>query len=193
MTQHLRHRPLSCEQLEGRVTPATAAAFLFGVLTVVGDGTDNEIVVRSEGGNLQVTDRGETVPIRSFRGAPTLAQTRAVVVAGLGGDDTIAIDESLGTVPAALSGDAGNDALSGGDGSDVMLGGAGDDILFGADGTDLLSGGLGNDNLDGGGLDGNRDILLGGPGADVFHETDGEDDIFLDFNEDEGDTIGGPV
>jgi Ca2+-binding RTX toxin-like protein len=193
MTQHLRHRPLSCEQLEDRVTPATTAVFLFGVLTVVGDGTDNEIVVRSEGGNLQVTDRGETVPIRSFRGAPTLAQTRAVVVTGLGGDDTITIDgETLGTVPAALSGDAGNDVLSGGAGSDVLLGGAGDDILFGGDGTDLLSGGRGNDNLDGGGADGDRDILIGGLGADLFHPTDGEEDIFLDFDEDEGDTIGGP-
>jgi len=209
MSLSLRCSPLSPEQFEDRLTPATSAVFAFGVLAVYGDAGNNDIVVQSVDGKLQVTDNGQNVPIRSFFGSPTLAQTRAVAVAGLGGDDTLTVDASMGTVPAALSGgagddtlnaehegystlsgDAGNDALNGGGGDDVLLGGIGNDKLNGGGGTDLLYGGFGDDQLDGGGADGNRDILVGGPGADIFVQISGENDVFVDFNPAQGDTIG---
>jgi Ca2+-binding RTX toxin-like protein len=204
VSSKLRYESPSVEQLEDRLTPATTAFFAFGVLTVVGDSADNDIVVSSDGGNLEVTDGGVTVAIRSFGGTPTLARTRAVVIAGLGGNDTLTVDASMGTVPAALSGGTGddtlnanhagasalsggdgNDTLNGGDANDVLHGGDGDDTLNGGGGRDLLYGGRGNDTLDGGGADGLRDILFGGPGADTFIKTAGEDDIFFDFDPDE--------
>jgi Ca2+-binding RTX toxin-like protein len=208
MTLHLRLSPPAAERLESRLAPATTAVFAFGVLAVSGDGEANDIVVRSVDGVVQVTDDGQPVPIRSFGGAPALARTRAVAVAGLGGDDTLTVDASLGAVPAALSGGAGNDALmaqhtgssllsgdggedtiQGGGGNDVLLGGAGNDDLNGGAGIDFLYGGFGDDELDGGGTDGGRDVLVGGPGADTFNEHDGEDDVFLDFNAEQGDVV----
>ena len=97
----LRCSPLSPEQFEDRVTPATSAFFAFGALAVYGDAGNNDIVVASVDGKLQVTDHGATVPIRSFFGASMLAQTRAVTVFGFGGDDSLSVDASMGTVPAA--------------------------------------------------------------------------------------------
>ena len=67
----LRCSPLSPEQFEDRVTPATSAFFAFGALAVYGDAGNNDIVVASVDGKLQVTDHGATVPIRSFFGAST--------------------------------------------------------------------------------------------------------------------------
>jgi Ca2+-binding RTX toxin-like protein len=186
----LRYAPLSFEQLEDRLTPATTATFFFGVLAVTGDAAANNIVVSANSdGTLRVTDNGAAVAIRSFGGTPTLARTAAVSIAGLGGDDTLTADASLGDVSAVLSGGAGNDSLNGGGGRDVLLGGAGNDSLNGGGNRDLLYGGLGDDKLDGGELDGSADVLIGGPGADVFTRTAGENDLFLDVNADEGDTI----
>jgi hypothetical protein len=60
------------------------------------------------------------------------AMTTSVLLAGMGGDDT-------------LIGGAGDDHLVGGDGTDRLLGGAEDDILDGGDGIDRLYGGDGTD------------------------------------------------
>jgi Ca2+-binding RTX toxin-like protein len=208
MSLSLRYSSLSPEQFEDRLTPATTAVFAFGVLAVYGDAGNNDIVVESVDGNLQVTDNGENVPIRSFFNIPTLERTRAVTIFGFGGDDTLTVDASMGTVPAAvyggagadtlnaehdgnslLSGDFGNDIVNGGGGNDVLFGGIGNDQLNGGGGADLLYGGFGSDRLDGGGADGARDVLFGGFGADVFVQTDGEADLFVDFNAGQGDTI----
>lgn len=207
MTEQLRLSRPAVERLEDRLTPATTAYFAFGVLTVVGDGAANDIVVAAVDGNLRVTDGGAAVAIRSF-GSPTLARTAAVVVLGQGGDDALTIDASMGNVAAVLSGgagndelvaehagnswlsgDAGNDTLTGGGGNDVLFGGAGNDALDGGGGADLVAGGLGDDTLDGGGADGARDVLVGGPGADTFTAFAAETDLFLDLDEDEGDTV----
>jgi Ca2+-binding RTX toxin-like protein len=182
------HRFLSVEPLEDRKTPAVQAFFAGGVLAVVGDANANDINVAAVDGELRVTNDGVDVPIRSF-GAPTLDRTRAVVVFGGAGDDTITIDASLGAVPAALHGGAGNDALNGGDGNDLLYGDGGNDTINGGAGSDAAFGGFGNDRLDGGGADGSRDLLVGGPGADTFVRYAGEDDLFLDFRPLQGDVI----
>jgi Ca2+-binding RTX toxin-like protein len=173
MARQLRNSPLSLEQLECRLTPATTAFFAFGVLTVVGDGTANDIVVKSENGNLQVTDNGAPVAIRSFQGTPTLAKTLAVVIAGQGGDDKLTVDASMGNVAAVLYGGAGNDVLTANhNGNSVLVGEDGDDVLNGGGGHDLLLGGAGNDVLNGGG---NSDLLLGGLGDDTLDGGTGND------------------
>src|SRR5262245_8589374 len=140
MRAQLHRSSLSFEQLEHRLTPATQAFFAAGVLTVVGDGANNDIGVSAVNGNLQVTDQGQLVPIRSS-GTPTLARTVAVVVAGRDGNDTVTLDASLGTVPAAVAGGLGNDVLTAAhNGNCVLSGEQGDDKLQGGGGRDVLFG-----------------------------------------------------
>jgi Ca2+-binding RTX toxin-like protein len=69
----------------------------------------------------------------------------------LAGNDTIALSEANGALPAAmLFGGAGIDILTGGSGGDLLFGGVGNDTLLGKGGTDLLFGGAGNDAMTGG-------------------------------------------
>jgi Ca2+-binding RTX toxin-like protein len=90
-----------------------------------------------------------------------------IVIAGLAGNDYIAINEKYGaiTLPAGISGGDGNDTLIGGSGRDTLAGDNGDDWLYGGAGNDQLSGGAGNDHLIGG-L--GTDRLWGQAGVDTF-------------------------
>src|SRR5437016_4630453 len=79
-------------------------------------------------------------------GTPTVGNTSVIQVFGQDGNDTIALDETNGVLPAAeLFGGAGNDTLIGGSGNDQLFGGAGNDVILGKGGNDLLFGGAGND------------------------------------------------
>ena len=103
---------------------------------------------------------------------------------GQDGNDTIALDETNGALPAAeLFGGAGNDTLTGGsgndqlfgqDGNDILLGKGGNDLLFGGDGNDVLTGGAGNDQVFGQAGD-DRMIWNPGDGSDLFEGGDGTD------------------
>src|SRR5438094_42654 len=141
-----------------------------GILSEVADGVDNTIVTsRDAAGQLFVN--GGAVPING--GQATVANTSTIQVFGQGGNDTIALDESNGALPAAqLFGGAGNDTLTGGSGADQLFGGAGNDTLLGKGGNDLLFGGAGNDTLLGG--DGN-DVIIGGRGNDTARLGAGDD------------------
>lgn len=162
---------------------AIKATFLptAGLLSELGDGVDNTIVTsRDAAGQLFVN--GGAVPIAG--GQATVANTALIQVFGQGGNDTIALDESNGALPAAqLFGGAGNDTLTGGSGADQLFGGAGNDTLLGKGGNDLLFGGAGNDTLIGGtgddqvfGEAGNdRMIWNPGDGSDLFEGGDGTD------------------
>jgi Ca2+-binding RTX toxin-like protein len=141
-----------------------------GSLSVIGDALGNTIrVSRDAAGSLLVN--GGAVAIRG--GRPTVANTRGIQVFGLGGDDTIFLDESNGALPAAqLFGGVGNDVLTGGSGNDQLFGQAGNDTLLGKGGADLLFGGDGNDVLTGGDGDdqmfgeGGNDRMIWNPGDD---------------------------
>jgi Ca2+-binding RTX toxin-like protein len=130
------------------------------VLTIVGDETNNDIVVRQDGASdLEVRDQvsGE---IREF--ADNLIDT--IRFEGLAGNDRFTMVEVFEgvqlTEAGVLIGGAGNDTLNGSFGNDRLEGGAGNDSLsggvlgndslFGAAGSDVMSGGRGNDLLDGG-------------------------------------------
>jgi Ca2+-binding RTX toxin-like protein len=139
---------------------ATTASFLpnTGQLTVLGDALKNKVTVsRDAAGKILVNGGAVTV----LGGTPTVANTSLIEVFGQGGDDTIALDESNGALPAAL--------LFGGDGNDTLIGGAGDDQVFGqagndtmiwnpGDGSDLFEGGDGTDTA----------IVNGGNAAETF-------------------------
>ena len=137
-------------------------------------------VSRNAAGSLLVN--GGAVSVAG--GNPTVANTAEIEVFGQGGDDTIALDESNGALPAALLfGGAGNDTLTGGSGNDQLFGGAGNDTLLGKGGNDLLFGGAGNDTLTGGAGDdqvfgqGGNDRMIWNPGdgTDLFEGGDGND------------------
>src|SRR6266852_4016224 len=134
-----------------------------GLLSELGDGVDNTIVTsRDAAGQLFVN--GGAVPING--GQATVANTSTIQVFGQGGNDTIALDESNGALPAAqLFGGAGNDTLTGGSGADQLFGGAGNDTLIGGTGDDQVFGEAGNDRM----------IWNPGDGSDLFEGGDGTD------------------
>jgi Ca2+-binding RTX toxin-like protein len=162
------------EQLGDRILPSVTAFFNpgQGILTVLGDNRDNNIVAsRDAAGNILVN--GGAVSIQG--GTPTVANTVLIQAFGLGGNDTIALDEANGALPAAeLFGGSGNDILTGGSGNDLLFGEAGNDTLLGKGGNDLLFGGDGNDILTGG--TGN-DMVFGQAGNDrmIWNPGDGSD------------------
>src|SRR5215217_7043686 len=145
-----------------------------GTLSVYGDALDNTTIVsRNVAGNLLVN--GGAVPI--VGGTATVHNTRLIQVFGLGGNDTITLDQANGSLPNAnLFGGAGNDTLTGGSGSDMLFGQSGNDTLFGKAGIDYLFGGSENDVLTGG--DGN-DQVFGESGNDRMVWNPGDDtDLF---------------
>jgi Ca2+-binding RTX toxin-like protein len=145
-----------------------------GVLTTAGDDLDNAITTsRNAAGTILVN--GGAVPIQG--GTATVANTGLVSVFGQGGNDTIALDESNGALPAAfLVGGDGNDVMTGGSGGDQLIGGVGNDLLLGKGGNDFIQGGDGNDVLTGGDGD---DQVFGGAGNDRMIWNPGDDtDLF---------------
>jgi Ca2+-binding RTX toxin-like protein len=160
---------------------ATTASFSSGVLTEFGDTANNSIVTSRDASGRILVNNG-AVPI--VGGTPTIANTSLIEVFGQDGDDTIALNESNGALPAAqLFGGGGNDKLTGGSGNDLLFGqagadtlngGAGNDLLFGGDGNDVLTGGPGNDQVFGQAGD---DVMIWNPGdgSDLFEGGDGND------------------
>src|SRR3982750_1935947 len=104
-------------ELDPRVVPAVPASFLAGsgTLTGFGDALDNTITVsRDAAGKILVNGGAVTV----VGGTPTVANTAQIQVFGQDGNDTIALSEVNGALPAALLfGAGGNDVLTGGSGN----------------------------------------------------------------------------
>src|SRR4051794_39974793 len=119
------------------------AVFTLGVLTVIGDPQDNAIVVsRDAAGKILLN--GGAVTIKG--GTPTVANTRAITVLGLAGNDVISMDERNGALPpTTLIGGTGDDTLTGGSGRDILIGESGNDTLIGKGDVDQMFGGAGND------------------------------------------------
>jgi Ca2+-binding RTX toxin-like protein len=152
-----------------------------GLLSEFGDNSNNTIITsRDAAGRILVN--GGAVPV--VGGPATVANTSLIQVFGQGGNDTIALDESNGALPAAdLFGGAGNDTITGGSGADLLFGQDGNDTLLGKGGNDELFGGAGNDVLNGGAGDDqvfgqsgdDRMIWNPGDGSDLFEGGDGND------------------
>ena len=151
-----------------------------GVLTVFGDALDNTITVsRNAAGNILIN--GGAVAIQG--GSATVANTALIQGFGLGGNDTITLNEANGALPAAnLFGGEGNDILTGGSGNDQLFGQGGNDTLLGKGGFDFLFGGADNDTLTGGDAD---DQVFGESGDDRMIWNPGDD---TDLNEGGSDT-----
>jgi Ca2+-binding RTX toxin-like protein len=175
-TSARRWRP-GVEALEGRAVPAVQAFFSAGTLTVLGDGAANNILVGADSaGQIQVTNNGGAVSVRSPFGPATLAQTTEIHIEGRGGDDVLTTDGSLnqlinqGQVPhVTVLGGAGNDTLQVNSGG-IVGGLAGIDLTTGTVtgqvvGNAYMDGGAGNDTLVSGF---GNDTILGGTGDDTY-------------------------
>src|SRR5262245_9776777 len=149
---------------------AVTASFSNGTLTEFGDTLDNTITTsRNAAGEILVN--GGAVQV--VGGPATVANTDLIQVFGQGGNDTLALSEVNGALPAAnLFGGAGDDDLTGGSGNDQLFGQTDNDFLFGKGGTDFLFGGAGNDVLTGGDGD---DQMFGESGDDRFIWNPGDD------------------
>src|ERR671921_138679 len=151
---------------------AITSTFVSGasLLSVFGDINPNGIFVsRNAAGTILVN--GGAVPI--LGGTPTVGNTSLIQAFGLGGNDTISLNEANGALPRAnLFGGAGNDTVTGGSGADMLFGQAGNDILLGKGGIDLLFGGSENDVLTGGDGD---DQMFGESGDDRMIWNPGDD------------------
>ena len=131
-------------------TPAPVVPYTItdGVLTYNGtSGNDVVTLGKSAAGTLVLTINGVPYPITTT--------ITGVAINGGAGNDLIKVSNAI-TIPATLTGGAGNDTLRGGGGNDVLLGGDGDDALIGRDGQDFLLGGTG------------RDLLIGNTAADIL-------------------------
>ena len=120
-------RRLEVEILEGRCLPDATAFFSNGLLLVKGDNQGDNLNVLASAGQVQVTERGQSVPIRSQTAAPTLANlTQVVEVAGQGEGNTLATDSSLGRVATLLDAHLGTDStLTPASGPVTLIGGHG--------------------------------------------------------------------
>jgi Ca2+-binding RTX toxin-like protein len=153
-------------------TQAVGGVFIpgAGVLSVTGDALNNAITFsRNAAGTILVNGGAVSTP----GGTPTVANTSLLQAFGLGGNDTITLNEANGALPRAnLFGGAGNDTLTGGSGADQLFGQADNDMLLGKGGNDLLFGGAGNDTLIGGDGD---DQMFGEAGDDRMIWNPGDD------------------
>ncbi len=165
------------ESLEPRIMLAVSAFFSpsAGVLTVFGDNLDNDITISRNAAGTLLVNGGATAILG---GTATVANTALITSFGQGGNDTIALDQSNGTLPSAnLFGGTGNDTLTGGSGVDQLFGQSGNDTLLGRGGADFLFGGADNDTLTGGDAD---DQVFGESGNDRMIWNPGDD---TDLNE----------
>jgi Ca2+-binding RTX toxin-like protein len=134
-----------------------------GLLMAIGSsGKDTLTFSRDAAGHILAN--GGSVPVAG--GTPTVANTSLIAAFGQAGNDTIALDETNGALPAAeLFGGDGNDSLTGGSGNDLLFGQAGNDTLLGKGGNDQVFGQAGDDTM----------IWNPGDGSDLFEGGDGND------------------
>ena len=145
------------------------------MLTVIGDAQDNSLAIsRDAAGTILIN--GGAVPV--LGGTPTVANTRSILVLGLGGNDTLTMDEVNGALPkVTMIGGVGNDVMTGGSANDILIGQAGNDTVLGKGGFDQMFGGADNDVLTGGDAD---DQAFGEAGDDRMIWNPGDD---TDLNE----------
>src|SRR5437764_8225308 len=95
------------EALETRRLYSVTASAAGGVLTIVGDDNANAITVsRDAAGALRVNNGAVAIA----GSAATVANTALIKVSGLGGNDSLVLNETNGTLPkASLSGGRGHD------------------------------------------------------------------------------------
>ena len=143
----------------------------FDRVEVNGSATAGDVFSLAPDGDDAVFERTNLVPfaINLTSGPALLTEdprggVEAVVVNGLGGNDTFTVRPGLATLLVAADGGSGNDSLIGDEEADSFFGGSGDDGLEPGTGSDLADGEEGDDEVLA--RDGAGDLVRGGAGTD---------------------------
>lgn len=136
---------LRVEELEPRVLMDASATLSAGLLSIIGDASNNRIIVSRDDTHHQLVVKDGGTVVGGFNSSDVLQ----INIDGGDGDDFIRIDRNV-YAEASLLGGAGDDVLVGGGGVTNLDGGAGNDKLYGGTGDAFLTGGDGDDMLVGG-------------------------------------------
>jgi Ca2+-binding RTX toxin-like protein len=131
----------------------------------------NDVVEEGVGGGKDTIRATFTYQLNDSQEIESFILDSHTVIGGFGNSQGNLIT-MVGTGPAVMYGNGGNDTLTGGAGDDVLQGDAGKDILTGGGGLDVMAGGEDSDTLKGGAGD---DLLTGGLGADALFGEAGAD------------------
>jgi Ca2+-binding RTX toxin-like protein len=162
-----------------KVLTVDGSALRAGVITGIGDGTDDG-AVRNIGESD--TTGSETLTLTAT------AISGSVSVLGGAGNDTITTSAQADTIVSGAGNDvitsnAGNDSISAGDGTDNINAGDGDNTVDGGAGNDTITSGTGNDVITTGAGDhtvtsgGGNDSITANIGNDSITAGDGNDTI----------------
>jgi Ca2+-binding RTX toxin-like protein len=143
---------------EGNDT-VTAAYTAGGVEFHLTGGAEFDASANDAGGCTLVEPTTATCPLGApLSTSPDVPPLDAILLAGLGGNDTISAPNFPDGTSVVELGGEGDDTLNGGPSEDVLVDGPGT-------GADTLNAGAGDDALL---HNGGKDVLEGGPGSDLF-------------------------
>ncbi len=143
------------EVIEARNVPAVMVELVDGVLNIVGDNTDNTVLVSVVDNQVVVKGDNETFV---FDGNDVTMVTSQL-------NDGNDYFESFVAIPHLVEGGGDNDYIRTDVANDTLVGGDGNDILTDFGGSNVLVGNDGNDNIWGFG----NDSILGGNGNDTVY------------------------
>ncbi|HEX8524805.1 MAG TPA: C2 family cysteine protease [Tepidisphaeraceae bacterium] len=156
--ESLENRTLFAVTVTEAMTPAGSQ------LQVAGTGSSDKITV------LRV-DRGYQITAQAGFTATYRGKYKSLSISTGRGNDRVVVSP-LVTIPATVSGGAGDDTLVGGSGDDHLYGNGGKDVIYGEAGNDTLvaTGGT------------TADVLTGGLGADGFWADQSATERVLDLS-----------
>jgi hypothetical protein len=146
------------------------------VVTLNGGSSGEAVAISGQNGSATATGLSALARITNAEAA-----TDALVVNGLGGDDTIsAANLAASAIKLTLDGGSEDDVLFGGAGVDQLIGGSGDDNADGNQGNDVASLGSGDDSFTWDPGDAS-DIVEGQDGSDrmIFNGSSGNENFVV--------------
>jgi Ca2+-binding RTX toxin-like protein len=147
------------DALEHRLLLTSCPPLASGVMTVNADSVADTLVIRTVSGTIEALDGGSQGSGCAF----TQSSVSLVIVNAGGGNDSVTIQSSVGSIPFELNGGDGDDTLFGHTQADTLAGEGGNDRIDAGDGGASMVGGAGNDTL------------IGGASGDTFDGGDGND------------------
>lgn len=143
-----------CEGAGKAVTPRSPSTVATGDTYLAGSsGSDQLVASYSPGSPPSVSFTVNGSPAGSF---PFPSPPDSILLAGMGGDDSLAATNFPATTSVVLLGGEGNDSLAGGATEDALVDGAGNDFVDAGAGDDAVPN------------NGGTDQLHAGPGEDLF-------------------------
>jgi hypothetical protein len=173
----------------GGADTVNAGVGFTGPIPVTVDGGDGSDTTTYSGTNaddtIAIARNGTAVAVFTPTSQPVNnTAIEDLVVKGLGGADTIAGQNGIGTLThLTLDGGSGADTVRGGDGDDTLLGGAGDDLVDGNIGADSAELGSGADTFQWDPGDGSDSVEgQGGKDSLAFNGSNAPEDIDVSAN-----------